>query len=202
MDKRTLILNAMQELIVEDKGAACTVSDIAIQAGIGKGSIYYYFESKDEILDALVERNYGIVIDKCKDIIDNSSLPAIDKIRLLFSSYYSSSVENSVDRYLHEPQNAYIHQKSLSVILLKISPILTMIIEQGIQEKVFNCTYPSEFSELVLSEFCFIFDPGIFQWSSAQIMCKLLATAEFMERGLLAPKDSFSFLTDFPLLYQ
>lgn len=56
MDKKILILNAMEELIVEDKGMACTVSDIAKQAGIGKGSIYYYFKSKEEILDALVDR--------------------------------------------------------------------------------------------------------------------------------------------------
>ena len=37
---------------------AITVSEIAQTAGMGKGSIYYYFSSKEAILEALVERTY------------------------------------------------------------------------------------------------------------------------------------------------
>ena len=52
------ILDALQELL-DNKGIQMiSVSEIAQKAGIGKGSIYYYFSSKDAILDALVERNY------------------------------------------------------------------------------------------------------------------------------------------------
>ena len=33
-------------------------SVILPKAGIGKGSIYYYFSSKNDIIDAVIERNY------------------------------------------------------------------------------------------------------------------------------------------------
>ena len=56
--KHEQILDAFQELLKEQDVKNISVSDIAKRAGIGKGSIYYYFESKDAILDALVEKNY------------------------------------------------------------------------------------------------------------------------------------------------
>ena len=52
------ILDALQELLENQKMQTISVSEIAQTAGIGKGSIYYYFPSKDAILEALVERNY------------------------------------------------------------------------------------------------------------------------------------------------
>lgn len=197
MGKRSLILNALEELIIEDKGAACSVSDIAKEAGIGKGSIYYYFKSKEEIMDALVERNYGRIIEKCKEEVEKSTLPALEKFKLLFACYYSSNTNNFIDHYLHETQNAYLHQKSLSKIHRDLTPILTSIVEEGIKEGSLTCPYPKEFSELILSELVFLFDPGLFQWTPDEIKNKLQALAEFAEILLGVEKGSFGFLKEF-----
>ena len=56
--KYNLILDSLQKLLENKKLQTISVSEIAQAAGIGKGSIYYYFPSKDAILEALVERNY------------------------------------------------------------------------------------------------------------------------------------------------
>ena len=65
--KYNRILDALQELLKNQKMQTISVSDIAQTAGIGKGSIYYYFPSKDAILDALVERNYEKPLRTAKD---------------------------------------------------------------------------------------------------------------------------------------
>ena len=44
-NKKDMILDAMQELMGSANVQAISVSDIAQKAGIGKGSIYYYFSS-------------------------------------------------------------------------------------------------------------------------------------------------------------
>ena len=49
--KKDLILDTMQKLMNEKPSQAISVSDIAREAGIGKGSIYYYFKSKEEIMN-------------------------------------------------------------------------------------------------------------------------------------------------------
>ena len=199
MDKRTLILDALLDLIRADNGASCTISDIAKQAGIAKGGIYYYFSSKEEIMDALVERSYGQVIDHCQLTIEHADLPALPKLALLFRSYYASSVEHSLDHYLHESQNAYSHQQSLVFLLTRLTPIVTSIIEQGVAEGVFTTSFPREVAEIVLADLCFVFDQGLFAWSKEDLARKLEALGDFLEKVLSAPKDSFSFLHNYPL---
>ena len=56
--KSEKILDALQQLMEKNNIHHISVSDIAAKAGIGKGSIYYYFSSKDAILDALIKRSY------------------------------------------------------------------------------------------------------------------------------------------------
>jgi AcrR family transcriptional regulator len=60
-EKRPLILQAATEVFAEQGFASVTVAEIADRAGIGKGTVYEYFSSKDELLFAVFEwMNEGI----------------------------------------------------------------------------------------------------------------------------------------------
>lgn len=193
MNKRELILNTMQELFKEGKAGTASVSDIAKRAGIAKGGLYYYFKSKEEVMDALVEREYENIIENCRVLLDSSDLNATDKMALLLHTYTSSYVDPSLDEYLHLPQNAAIHQKSLAKILLSLSGLVSSIIEQGVNEGIYKCEYPEEYSHIVMSVFTFLMDPGIFNWTSEQKIRKLQALATMLEQSLQAKEGSFSF---------
>lgn len=54
-EKRPLILRAATEVFAEQGFAAVTVAEIADRAGIGKGTVYEYFSSKEELLFAVFE---------------------------------------------------------------------------------------------------------------------------------------------------
>lgn len=54
--KEKLILNAASRLIVHYGYDKTTVADIAKEAGIGKGTVYLYFKSKDEIVESVTRR--------------------------------------------------------------------------------------------------------------------------------------------------
>ena len=54
-EKRPLILRAATEVFAEEGFASVTVAEIANRAGIGKGTVYEYFASKDELLFAVFE---------------------------------------------------------------------------------------------------------------------------------------------------
>lgn len=194
MDKKEIILNAMHELFQEGKGGTASVSDIAKKAGIAKGGMYYYFRSKEEVLDALVERVYGDNIQACDTLIEQSDGDAIAKFTLLFKSYFSSYIDPTLDDYMHMPQNAAIHLKSLAKILSSLSQAVSRIIAQGVQEGLFTCEYPQAYSEIMLSVFTFLLNPGIFQWTDEQHILKMKALADMLEKGLAAEEGSFSFL--------
>ncbi len=194
MGKREIILGAMRELFKEGKAGSASVSDIAQKAGIAKGGLYYYFRSKEEVMDALLEREYEDIILACKALIEQSEEDAVSKFALLLRSYRSSYIDTSLDEYLHMPQNAALHQKSLAKILSSLSKIISCIIEQGVEEGSFICEYPAEYSEVIMSVFTFLLDPGIFPWTAEENILKMKAMADLLEKGLCARRGSFAFL--------
>lgn len=194
MDKREQILNALGELFKEGKAGTASVSDIAKKAGIAKGGMYYYFRSKEEVLDALIQREYADIIKACNTLVEESRGSALQKLALLLKSYRCAYVDPSLDECLHQPQNAALHQKSLAQILNALSQVVSGILQQGVREGVFVCERPQEYAEILLSVFTFLLDPGIFSWSPQQYAAKLAALADLLEKGLGAPKGSFDFL--------
>ncbi len=193
-DKKEIILDAMRVLFREGKAGTASVSDIAKKAGIAKGLMYYYFRSKEEVMDALVLREYEDIIRACDVAVEQSGANAPGKLALLFKIYRGSYVDESLDEYLHMPQNAAIHQKSLAQIVSALSKIIARIIGQGIEEGLFTCEYPQAFAEMIMSVFAFLLDPGLFPWNAKEYMEKLAALAEILEKGLCAPEGSFTFL--------
>lgn len=194
MDKKTHIIDALEALFEEGNGGSASVSDIAKKAGIAKGGLYYYFQSKEEVVDALVERHYEAIIRACHEQVKANSLPPLYKLAFLLKHYRSSYVNHDLDKHLHMPQNASIHQKSLAKILNSLSILLCEILEEGIQDGSFQCDYPQEHAEIILSVFTFLLDPGIFTWTPHQQLQKLQALAQILEKGLSTPTGSFSFL--------
>ena len=51
-DKRPRLVEAAAAVFAEKGYASTRVADIAVRAGVGKGTVYEYFSSKDELLFA------------------------------------------------------------------------------------------------------------------------------------------------------
>ena len=58
---RRQILDASRRLFAARGFFACTVSDIAHEAGMSQGNIYWYFSSKEEILKAILTQGFDAV---------------------------------------------------------------------------------------------------------------------------------------------
>jgi len=80
--RRDLVLDAAEALFGEKGFDGTTVSDIAERAELAKGSLYHLFESKQEIVNAIVNRKVGQVIENVNDIFARDIEP-IEKILLL-----------------------------------------------------------------------------------------------------------------------
>lgn len=151
--KKEQILDSMQELLEEKSAKAISVSDIAKNAGIGKGSIYYYFKSKEEILDAVIERSYSEAIKNAEALAKNQEIDALTKMEIIFQTCRESSMEltrREVDNYMERQQSALVHQQYIYIMIRNLRPILSDIIKQGNMEGSICCKSPDEVAEIVL----------------------------------------------------
>ena len=61
------ILRAASKVIADDGFEGASVRKVAAEAGIGLSGIYYYFKSKDEMLFALQENTFSMLVDSLKE---------------------------------------------------------------------------------------------------------------------------------------
>ncbi len=76
-DIRGLILDAVDSLLAKYGYGKMTVEDVAKRVGIGKGTIYLHFSSKEELVLAHIDRIAEAVIRKLQELAGSSD--SIDK---------------------------------------------------------------------------------------------------------------------------
>jgi AcrR family transcriptional regulator len=80
------ILDVTEGLLSRFGYAKMTVDDIAQAAGIGKGSVYLHFRSKEEVVLSLVDRSVREVFSRLRAIADDARLSASDRLRKMLAA--------------------------------------------------------------------------------------------------------------------
>ncbi|WP_433826894.1 TetR/AcrR family transcriptional regulator [Actinoplanes sp. CA-015351] len=81
VDSRQRLFEAAVELIAEQGFSATTVDDIALRAGVAKGTVYYNFKSKNELFEELLRHGVGLLTEEFRTAV--AGLPARDAVRAL-----------------------------------------------------------------------------------------------------------------------
>jgi len=193
--RRQEILSVAGELFQNQGYVHTTVDSIIQKAGVAKGTFYYYFKSKEEILDALVREKVDQLCEQYRKIADDSELSALDKLRqMLRGPYRIADEETELMEGLHRPENRELHERINMEIIINISPVLAQVIEQGRKESVFHVDHPLETVQFLLAGSQFLLESGLFQWDQQERTKRKLTMQTVIERSLGAEPGSFSFI--------
>ncbi|EKS8350659.1 TetR/AcrR family transcriptional regulator [Bacillus cereus] len=197
-ERRKEILETAERLFLTKGFTKTTVNDILKEIGIAKGTFYHYFKSKEEVMDEIIMRIIKEDVTKAKRIVSNPDIPVLDKLFkiLMEQSPKSGDVKEKMIEQFHQPNNAEMHQKSLVQSIIHLSPVLTEVLEQGIEEGIFSTPYPQETIELLLSSAQVIFDDGLFQWKPEEMMRRAKAYIKMMEVSVGAKEGSFNYMIE------
>ena len=190
------ILDALQELLVNKKLQTISVSEIAQTAGMGKGSIYYYFPSKDAIFEALIQRNYQKPLETAKNLAAQTDISPFTRMAMIFQACTFSSSEflkqgdtNPADIR----EKSFIHQKYMSHLISELKPELTEIIRQGIESNDIRFDYPAALAEIVLIVLTVKLDNTLVP--SSEIEETLHGLISLLEKGTGTPPGALNYLT-------
>ncbi len=90
---RRRILEAAREIFFRDGFMAANLDHVAQRAGVAKGTLYRYFESKAELYVAVLAADGAIFEKKMRDTVD-LSLTAADQIRATGLFYFQHWTNN------------------------------------------------------------------------------------------------------------
>lgn len=101
-NRAELILEAAQELFSRYGYERTSIDDIAQHLGIGKGSVYLDFRTKEDILVALLTRHANYVLNFVQELVDNGSSPLKTLSKILEEPCLI--VFDKVKRDIHTPE--------------------------------------------------------------------------------------------------
>ena len=202
--KRKQILDSLNELLQNQDLNNISVSDIAQKAGIGKGSIYYYFDSKDAIVDALIERTYKTPLETAKALVKQTEISPYKRMAAIFEACQKSSKEflqnrrNMYENALSQSaqEQAYIHHKYLKYLIAELKPSLTELIKQELADGLGSFDYPEELAEIVLIVLTVKLDNSIIPSTPKEIEKCIHALIILLEQGTGTPSGVLDYMTN------
>lgn len=79
------IVQAAFEVFAEKGFAAAKLDEIAARAGVSKGALYLYFETKEDIFRAVVREAVAPNLDMVEAMLAQATIPFPDMLRLMFA---------------------------------------------------------------------------------------------------------------------
>ena len=194
------ILDALQNLMESRSIQSISVSEIAQTAGMGKGSIYYYFPSKDAILDALIERNYEKPLETAKTLAGQTEISPFTRMAMIFQACRSSSSE-FLRQEEKEPvsltgaqEHAFIQQKYMAHLISELKPVLAEIIRQGIDSGELHFSAPAALAEIALIVLTVKLNDSLDPSGPEETEETIRGLISLLEKGTENPAGSLNFL--------
>ena len=178
--RRNEILDVASELFTLKGYDSTSTNDILDRVGIARG---YHFKSKEEILDALIDRILQGVVQNVRAALSVMETAPQKLVAFVASLKVDSPVGDEIVDHAHKPQNALMHQKILGAMLSTLTPIAAEVINEGIVEGSFATECPEEAAEMLMVYSSVAFD-GMNELSQEETAKKAAAFVYNMERLL------------------
>jgi AcrR family transcriptional regulator len=138
LQRQNLIIDAAEKVFMSKGFEHATMDDVAEEAEFSKGTLYTYFQSKNELCLSIVLRGLKVLIGEFEKVVEESTL-SINKIELLAAKFlkFYKKYPNFIFAFSNYKQHR-AGCKFESTILQdieienrKIREIITMIIQNG-----------------------------------------------------------------------
>ena len=144
---------------IENGYEQTSVDEIIEEAHIAKGTYYYYFRSKEQMLEEVIEKMFKNSSERAKDVIV-STLSIPEKMVGIILAYRPMADEMVIQDTFNQAENIFLHDKVYKKLIADVVPLLSEIVREGIQQGLFDCDQIEERLKMILIISSRIFDEG------------------------------------------
>lgn len=150
-ERKNEILDVAERLFGTKGFDNTSTSDILNEVVIARGTLYYHFKSKEDILDAMIDRMTGRLVEKAAALLAKKEIPVLKRLTMMMTALnVNGSLGQEIMEQVHKPQNALMHQKMQERLLAGVNPLVTALIREGIAQGICKTEYPAEVAEMTL----------------------------------------------------
>lgn len=142
--RRAGLVSAAARVFAEQGVSDTSVSDIVRAAGVAQGTFYLYFESKDDVILAVVEDVAEQMMAGFAEAMQASGTP-VERLRALVGGFADRTQDESVAdvaAFIHRPENVSLHDRFAEQFVPRLLPIVEELIRDGVADGSFDVPDP------------------------------------------------------------
>ncbi|GGH23330.1 TetR/AcrR family transcriptional regulator [Paenibacillus segetis] len=183
--RRREILVAARELFVNKGYDQTSINDILKIVDIAKGTFYYYFTSKEEVLEAIILDIVEEGARRAEKIVKDKSIPLVSRIMMaIMAQTPEFEGSDEIKEEIHKVENAKLEHLYVRAMLKRMTPILQEPVLEGIDQGIFHMDYPIECTESILLLGHMMFDCNVMEFKDEEFPRKIQAFLCNAERML------------------
>lgn len=173
------ILTISEKLFQKKGYEKTTIHDIIRELEMSKGVIYYHFTSKEEILEAVIQKQFKASHDDLVAVISQIEAEnAKEKLIKLMNKIQEKASKNSItavqEVMINQAKNPQFVISGMQISVQQEAPLFAEIIKEGIKDGSLETDYPNECAEIFLLLINLWCSPFMFQASIEEVERRLL----------------------------
>ena len=148
--RRQEIIEIATGLFIARGISKTSISDVAEAVGVAKGLVYYYFASKEDLVQCIVKQLATGVDQALQAILDKPELNFYERLSAIIDYYFKAIPANQAIDALTpgDPGVFAMIRDLLSGVALKHAGKL---LQQGIDEKILHILYPEHMLRILIN---------------------------------------------------
>ena len=132
--RRAELVDAADAVFMEKGYAEATVSDITSRAGSSHGTFYVYFDSKEDVFDAVAQDRVMLAFDLVKECADQVERTAIDRIREILKMNSEPEVSGWWVEEFNRSHLAHLRARLVQKASEMFLPVLSGLFKEAVRE--------------------------------------------------------------------
>jgi AcrR family transcriptional regulator len=156
-ERKGELVTVARQLFFTRGYAKTTITDIIENAEVSKGLFYYYFGSKEEILDAIVNELIVQDVTTLTAIAEDETLSVPERIVAMLGKHraFLSDPLGHVSAQLRTIQNPEVVIRTIKLSVLRLTPLFAALVKEGATAGIFAIDDPEVCVEVLLSSYTF-----------------------------------------------
>lgn len=135
--KKEELIEVAYNLFITKGYENTSVDEIVASAKIAKGTFYYHFKSKEQLLEKVVNMMIDEGVKRARNIADKD-LNLEEKLVYTILALRILPEEKLVKDTIHTKENIILHKKLNDKLINEVVPILSKIVREAKEEGIFN----------------------------------------------------------------
>ena len=177
-NRRAEIIDAAERRFASQGYLQTSVSEIIGDAGIAKGTFYHYFQSKELVMYAVIDKNITLLKDQVESYMAESTQPPLAQFTMI------------------QDGNELMHMRAIDATINALIPPLADLLGLATANGDIDCPNPNIAAAAILVLSAQLLDRDLLGWVKTRDIATIRNFGGVAERVIGAPTGTFAPIVD------